>query len=258
MKMIESRLFRTPTPLELDRFERALSQVSYQRQLNGIGTRGEKTLHAVLKAMIDEDSTHHEQKIGPFVADVFDGERITEIQTRQFNTMRSKLEAFLPVVPVTIVYPMASRKWLVWLDPLTGEATTRRLSPKKANPIEVVLELYKISAFLDHPRLRITVALLEMEEQRWLSGWSEDKKKGSRRHERIPLKLDGVVTLSQPSDYLKLLPADLPETFTSAQLAKLAKISLRTAQTALRILERLGQIESIGKDGRHKKFTRIG
>ena len=249
---------RVPTPLEIDRFTRALHRVSDGRALNGIGTRGEKTLHAVLKWTFDEDPSHHEQKIGPFVADIFDGERIIEIQTRQFNTMRSKLEAFLPVVPVTIVYPMASRKWLVWLDPLTGEATTRRLSPKKANPIEVVLELYKISAFLDHPRLRITVALLEMEEQRWLSGWSEDKKKGSRRHERIPLKLDGVVTLSQPSDYLKLLPVSLPETFTSAQLAKLAKISLRTAQTALRILERLSQIESIGKDGRHKKFTRIG
>ncbi len=258
MKMIESRLFRTPTPLELDRFERALSQVSYQRQLNGIGTRGEKTLHAVLKAMIDEDSTHHEQKIGPFVADVFDGERITEIQTRQFNTMRSKLDAFLPVVPVTIVYPMASRKWLVWLDPLTGEATKRRLSPKKPHPIQVVDELYKISAFLDHPHLSITIVFLELEEQRWLSGWSEDKKKGSRRHERIPIQLEGFISLRKPEDYLSLLPEDLPESFTSAMVAKYAKISVRTAQTALRLLERLHQIVSVGKDGRHKKFTRIG
>lgn len=250
--------FRAPTSLERNRFEQALHQVSDGRSLNGIGTRGEKILHAVLKWMWDNDPTHHEQKIGPFVADIFDGERIIEIQTRQFNTLRSKLEAFLPVVPVTIVYPMASRKWLVWLDPLTGEATKRRLSPKKGNPIEVVLELYKINAFLDHPHLRITVVLLEMEEQRWLSGWSDDKKKGSRRHERIPLKMDGMVMLSQPSDYLQLLPSDLSEAFTSVQLAKHAKISLRTAQTALRILERLNQIVSIGKDGRHKKFTRVG
>lgn len=256
--MIESRLFRSPTPLEFDRFERALRQVSHQRQLNGIGTRGEKTLHAVLKAMIDEDPTHHEQKVGPFVADVFDGEHITEIQTRQFNTMRSKLDAFLPVVPVTIVYPMASRKWLVWLDPLTGEATKRRLSPKKPHPIEVVNELYKISAFLDHPNLFITIVLLELEEQRWLSGWSEDKKKGSRRHERIPITLEGFITIRKPEDYLSLLPTDLPETLTSAVLAKHTKISVRTAQTALRLLERLHQITAIGKDGRHKKFTRIG
>jgi hypothetical protein len=208
--------------------------------------------------MVDDDLAHHEQKIGPFVSDVFNGERITEIQTRQFNTMRSKLDAFLPVVPVTIVYPMASRKWLVWLNPLTGEATRRRLSPKKANPLEVVNELYKISAMIDHPNLSITIVLLELEEQRWLSGWSDDKKKGSRRHERMPIRLEGFVELRKPEDYVNLLPADLPETFTSALLAKHAKVSVRTAQTALRILERLNQISSVGKEGRHKKFTRFG
>jgi hypothetical protein len=249
---------RLPTPDECDRFERALIRISHERQLNGIGTRGEKTLHAVLKWTFDEDLTHHEQKIGPFVADVFDGDRVTEIQTRQFNTMRSKLDAFLPVVPVSIVYPMALRKWLVWLDPLTGEATKRRLSPKRANPLEVVNELYKISAYLDHPHLAVTIVLLELEEQRWLSGWSDDKKKGSRRHERMPIHLEGFVELRKPEDYVNLLPLDLPEAFTSAQLAKHAKVSLRTAQTALRILERLNQITHVGKDGRHKKFTRIG
>lgn len=249
---------RLPTPDEQARFERALTRIAHQRPINGIGTRGEKTLHAVLKWTYDEDLSHHEQKIGPFVADVFDGQRIIEIQTRQFNTMRSKLDAFLPVVPVTIVYPMASRKWLVWLDPLTGEATRRRLSPKRAHPLEAVNELYKINAFLDHPHLSVTLVLLELEEQRWLSGWSDDKKKGSRRHERIPIRLEGFVDLRNPEDYAHLLPMDLPETFTSALLAKHAKISLRTAQTALRILERLNVITHVGKDGRHKKFTRFG
>lgn len=251
-------LLRTPTPSEKAKFLRAVDAIPEGRVLNGIGTRGEKTLHAVLKSTWSPNPEHHEQKIGPFVADSFDGERVIEIQTRQFNTLRSKLDAFLPVVPVTIVYPMATKKWLVWLDPLTGEATKRRLSPKRANPIEVVNELIKIRTFLSHPQFRVTIVLLELEEQRWLSGWSDDKKKGSRRHERIPLSLEGVVELHDVSDYLGLLPLELPETFTSAGLAKQAKISVRTAQTALRILEDLKLIQHIGKDGRHKKFTRSG
>jgi hypothetical protein len=148
---------RVPTPAEIVRFERALRAIPEGRVLNGIGTRGEKTLHAVLKSSWDDNPLHHEQKIGPFVADIFDGERIVEVQTRQFNTLRTKLDAFLPVVPVTILYPMASKKWLVWLDPLTGEATKRRLSPKRANPIEVVNELIKIRTLLDHPHLNITL-----------------------------------------------------------------------------------------------------
>ena len=54
----------------------------------------------------------HEIPIENFVADIFDGEAVIEIQTRSFQNMRRKLAAFLPLYPVTIVYPIPHVKWL--------------------------------------------------------------------------------------------------------------------------------------------------
>ena len=44
-----------------------------------------------------------------YVADIFAQGEIIEIQTRQFNRMRDKLTAFLPLYPVTIVYPIPGK-----------------------------------------------------------------------------------------------------------------------------------------------------
>lgn len=77
---------------------------------NGIGTLREKTIHSVLKYYYAPDCTYHEIKIGPYVADIcVDGE-IYEVQTRNFNTMRGKLDYFLQEHDVTIIYPVAHTK----------------------------------------------------------------------------------------------------------------------------------------------------
>ena len=88
---------------------------------NGIGTLREKTIHSVLKYYYAPDSSYHEIKIGPYVADIcVDGE-IFEVQTRNFNKMRAKLEYFLQEHDVTIIYPVEHTKWLKSLDMQTGQ-----------------------------------------------------------------------------------------------------------------------------------------
>ncbi len=81
----------------------------------GIGTLSEKTVHAVMKNYYAPDTDMHEIPIENFVADIFTGQEIIEIQTRAFYKMRRKLDAFLPLYPVTIVYPIpvffAQKKW---------------------------------------------------------------------------------------------------------------------------------------------------
>ena len=72
----------------------------------GIGTLSEKTVHAVMKNYYAPDTDMHEIPIENFVADIYTGQEIIEIQTRAFNKMRRKLDAFLPLYPVTIVYPI--------------------------------------------------------------------------------------------------------------------------------------------------------
>ena len=88
--------------------------------------------------------------------------KIIEIQTRQFNKMRNKLEAFLPLYPVTIVYPIPREKWLIWIDEDSGELSKKRKSPKKGSTYQAFKELYKIKMFLKDPNIRFKFVLVNM------------------------------------------------------------------------------------------------
>lgn len=222
----------------------------------GIGRLGEKALHAILKKYMQEDFEKHEVKLGNYIADIFTGDGVIEIQTRQFAKLRPKLEFFLTEFPVTIVYPIPARKWLVWIDPNTGEATKERLSPKRGNVYDCVRELYAIKSYLDHPGLRIELIYVDLKEYRLLNGWSQDLKRGSERVDRIPIALDRSESLGGSLGYGMLMPQTLPSAFTSADYAKHAHINLKRAQIAMMILKSLSLIQPCGKKGRYSVYER--
>ncbi len=222
----------------------------------GIGTLGEKTLHAVLKRYFEPDTARHEVKLGSYVADIVNETGIIEVQTRQFDKLRGKLEYFLAQQDVTVVYPIAATKWLLWVDPLTGEVTARRRSPKRGTPCEVFYELYKIKPLLTHPRLRLRLMLLNLEEYRYLNGWSQNKKRGSSRCDRIPIEPVGEVVIHCPADYALLLPEQLPAAFTTKDFAKAARLSPKASQAAVNVLCSVGSIVRVGKQDRSYLYER--
>lgn len=225
------------------------SVVRLQREQNGIGTLAEKTVHAVLKRYLEPDISLHEQKIDGFFADIYNDKEIIEIQTAHFDKLRKKLSVFLDQKPVNVVYPVPHRKILHWIDPETGEITEGRKSPKTGSPYEVFKELYKIRSFLGHPNLRITILLIDMEEYRFLNGWSKDRKKGSVRAERIPVNLEAEYRLESFLDYSLLVPDILPEEFTAKDYRKVTKVSESVASKAMLLLFEAGALERIGKHG---------
>lgn len=222
----------------------------------GIGTYKEKILHASLKRFIEPDETKHEVKIGSFVADICNENGITEIQTRSFNAMRKKLEYFLKDNTVTIVFPIPSTKWLLWVDTETGEITKKRKSPKKGTPYQAFFELYKIKPFLIHPNLKLHLIMLDLEEYRYLDGWSKDKKKGSTRCERIPVELVEEIHIDSTCDYKKLVPLSLSEEFTSADYAKETGLNKKSAAVALNVLFSVGAVKRIGRSGKGYLYNR--
>ena len=235
---------------EEERFEEARKKVvGVDRQRFGIGTYGEKSVHAIFKNFYEPDEDKQEIPIENYVADIYNGREIIEIQTRQMNRLRDKLTAFLPLYPVTIVHPVPKQKWLIWVDEETGELSVKRRSPKKGSPYDAFLELYKIKMFLKHPNLKIQIAMMDVEEYRLLNGWSRDKKKGSSRYDRIPLCLTEIAVIERPEDYLQFVPISLEETFTTKDFAKAAHISQGLAGVVLNILYYMEIIERTGKKG---------
>jgi len=238
------------TQEDIVRFEEVKKRIiGVDRKRPGIGTYGEKTVHAVFKNYYEPDEDKQEIPIDRYVADIYDGEQIIEIQTRQFNQMREKLAAFLPLYPVTIVHPIPRDKWVIWIDEESGELSQKRKSPKKGNPYQAFIELYKIKMFLKEPNLRLKLVLVDMEEYRLLNGWSRDRKKGSTRYDRIPTDFVEEVDITCPEDYMQLVPMELEEDFTVKEFAKAAHISVKLAQTVLNILHYIGTVERVGKKG---------
>lgn len=233
----------------IDRFEQAKEKIiGKSRERNGIGTLSEKTVHAVLKNFYAPDEDMHEIPIGNFVADIYTGKEIIEIQTRNFNTMRPKLKSFLEEYPVTVVYPIPHRKWLSWIDEETGECSPKRKSPLTGSAYMAFPELYKIKMFLKNRNLCLRFLLLDMEEYRLLNGWSSDKKKGSCRFDRIPTKLVDEIVIERIEDYVQFIPPQLTR-FTSAEFAKAAHIRRPLAQTTLNILYEVEAVVRVGKQG---------
>lgn len=232
------------------RFEQAKQKIiGVDRQRLGIGTLSEKTVHAILKNYYEPDEDKQEIPIQNYVADIYCDDEIIEIQTRNFDKMRDKLSAFLPLYPVTIVYPIPREKWLIWIDEESGELSKKRKSPAKGTPYTAFKELYHIKMFLKDPNLRLKLVLLDMEEYRLLNGWSRDKKKGSTRYDRIPTNLVEEVEITCLQDYLQFVPYELEEPFTTKDFARAAHIKAGEAQTVLNILYYTDAVERIGKKG---------
>lgn len=231
-------------------FKKAKEKViGITRERHGIGMQSEKTVHAVLKHYYAPDEDMHEIYIDSYIADIYTGREIIEIQTAAMNRMRAKLTYFLAQYPVTIVHPIPHQKWLSWIDKDTGECSKLRKSPKLGTIYHVFGELYKIKPFLTHENIRFCFPLIDVEEYRLLDGWSHDKKRGSHRYDRIPVALHDEVRIECKEDYFQFIPYELPEPFTAKELAKLTKIDKRSAGIVLHILHHVGVVERVGKKG---------
>ena len=227
--------------------EKALGE---ERIRGSIGTLSEKTTHMILKNFYEPDSDKQEVPLGNYVADIFTGQEIIEIQSAQFGKMRDKLKAFLPEYRVTIVHPLPCKKWLIWVDEETGALSVPRKSPKKASVYHAFLELYRIRDYLADRNLTVKLLLMEMEEYKLLNGYGVSRKLRASRYDRIPLEILEEIVIERPEDLMQFIPLELEGPFTVKQFARAAHIEERLASLALKLYQYYGMIERTGKEGR--------
>ncbi len=217
------------------------------RSRKKIGVLSEKTLHSVIKRFIEPNEALQEVKVGGYYADIKNDDGIFEVQTRSFNKLRAKLTSYLETERATIVYPIPATKRLIWIDAQTGELTSPRKSPKRGNYFDAFPELYKLDMLIANESLCILLLMVDMDEYRYLNGWSADGKKGSTRHERYPIALADSLLLTTKEDYEGLLPSDLCSPFTSKEFASAARIRTRIAQIVLTVLSNAARYNALGK-----------
>lgn len=239
-----------------DAFEAAVNAAKRRMETREtIGRLQEKTLHATLKFLLDPEEQHHEVRLscceGHPIADIFDGDRVTEIQNGNFSGFRPKLGRLLAAYPVTVVYPLVREKRVVWIDPATGALTPPRRSPRTGAPTDALPELLYIWEWLFHPRLTLRLLPVDVTEYRLQDGWGAAGKRGAHRMERLPERVLEPIDIATPHDIFLLLP-NLPATFTAAELSHCLRLRGRKLSAALRVLTLAGCVEQTGKQG--KKF----
>ena len=221
-----------------------------------IGTYKEKKLHIILKKYFEPDDTFHEVPTNGFIADIRRGNVITEIETSGFSGLLPKLSAYLPEYKVNLVYPIAAKKYVSWIDPDTCDISKRNRSPKKQTVYDALFELVRILPHVSDPNLHILVPVLEIDEYRMLDGWSYNRKRGSHRFERMPTNLLDIIEISSDNDYLKYIPGTCADEFGAKEFAKGCKIDSRTASAILKVMQARGVVSRVANKGRAYRYTR--
>lgn len=227
---------------------------------DGIGTLGEKRLHAVIKRYLSADTSCHEVKLSGtrYVSDVRCGEQIFEVQTGSFYPLRQKIAYYLEHTDctVTLVHPICVDKWVLRFDPETGEATERRRSPKQGRAIDLLAKLSCLAEHFSHPRLEVRLLLLETLDVRIPAGRGASRWRRTRLYERLPLSLRGDLSLRTPADLRALLPDGLPSRFTVKTFSALTRLRGRDAYSAVQTLLSLGLLlRTDEQEGRARVFA---
>lgn len=247
--------------MDKQRFYEARSKVLNGEHIRaGIGTYGEKTVHAVLKNYFEPYDDSHESRVGGFVADIVGEDGIIEIQTGDFARLKKKLEAFLSVSRVTVVHPIARQKWIIPIDPETGEQGRKRKSPARGESWDIFPELYKIKQFLSHENFRLCIVMLDVEEYRRppeTDGLKRGRRRGYVRYDRIPVELADEIHIDCLRDWAYFIPQGLPEEFTSSDFGSLSGVGKKYASFVLNVLTAVGAVARIGKQGNSFLYSRI-
>lgn len=213
----------------------------------GIGTLREKPLHASLKQWYSRPGDRLEVAVDGFVVDIVRGDLLIEVQTRGFPSMKRKLTALLDHGHrVRVVHPVALDRWIVRLAD-DGTPLGRRRSPRHGDPADVCVELVSFPRLLQLPGFELEVLLTEEEEIRRRGPGGSWRRRGWMVVERRLLAVVDRVPIRDAPDLVALLPAGLPEPFTTADVARQLRRSRWAAQRVAYCLRLAGVIVPVAR-----------
>ena len=209
----------------------------------------EKPLHAALKKWYARPNDRFEVCVDGFFVDIVRGDLLIEVQTRNFAALKRKLRELTVRHHVRLVHPIAREKWIVKLAQGYDSEISRRRSPKRGVVEHLLEELISFPKLLSNPNFSLQVLLTQEEEVRRYVPGASWRRKGWVTYERRLLEVVGQRLFETPVDMASLVPADLAEPFTTADLAAAMAKPRWLAQKMAYCLREMRAIESLGKRG---------
>jgi len=208
----------------------------------GIGLLNEKELHASLKQWYARPGDRLEVTVDGFVIDIVRDDLLIEIQTRNFSSIKLKLNKLARTHRVRLIYPIVQEKWIV-------RGATRRKSPKRGRLEDLFWELVSIPQLLSNPNFSLEVLMIRQEEVRRYDGKRTWRRRGWVIEGRQLLEVLDRRLFVASADWLWFLPDGL-ESFTTGDLATGTATGRELAQKMAYCLREVRMIELIGRRGR--------
>ena len=218
--------------------------------MSGIGLLNEKPLHASLKQWYARPGDRFEVPVDGFVIDIVRDDLLIEIQTRNFSSIKSKLNKLAHSHRVRLIYPIVQEKWIV-------RGSTRRKSPKKGRFEDLFWELVSIPHLLSNPNFSLEVLMIRQEEVRRYDGKRKWRTRGWVIEGHRLLEVLDQRMFVHSTDWLRFLPDDL-ESFTTGDLANVIATRRELAQKMAYCLREAKMIELIGRRGRANLYRVAG
>jgi hypothetical protein len=209
----------------------------------------ETSLHSALKDWYTHPGDEQEVSVEGYIIDVVSGDRLIEIQTRNFASIKRKLLDLVPHHPVLLVHPIARERWIVKQAGDGKTTISRRKSPKRGRYVHVFEELVSFPTLLAEANFTLEVVLTQEDEIRRHHPGRAWRRRGWVTHKRRLLDVVENRQFARPADLADLLPPALPTPFSTADLARALKQRRRLAQRMAYCLREMGVITPAGKRG---------
>jgi len=210
----------------------------------------EFSLHRQLKELYAGPNARLEDRVANYRIDVVLPGRLVEIQLGPLAVLRRKAASLLEAHNLLIVKPIVVAKQIVRLGKPAGGILSRRRSPKRGAGWEFFHELIHFCRVFPHPRLRIHVPLVEIEEIRYLGSNHRRGRRDYRVADQRLLAIRERIELRRSRDLLHLLPSRPDGPFHSYDLAESLGVSHWVAQRIAYCLYQCGVARRTGKTRR--------
>lgn len=155
--------------------------------------------------------------------------------------MGRKFDRLLDRHRMLLVHPIAVNTYL------ERPGKRPRKSPRRGSVYDIFEELVSIPTLLDHPNLILDVVLVSITKVQEYDAGARRGRGGYRTIDRCLREVHEVHRFSDVRDLAGLLPEELPEPFTTADIATGAGIARDVAQRMAFCFRALEVIESVGR-----------
>jgi hypothetical protein len=210
----------------------------------------ETSLHQQLKLHYASDASQTEVVVGRYRIDAIRDDELIEIQCASLSAINAKIGSLLHRHPVRVVKPVILRTRIAKKSTAKGKITSRRLSPKRGQTLDVFDDLIYFTRVFPNDNLVLELPHVHVEQirvpfRRHRRRWRKDYQVQDVNLEHI----ESTMELRSPRDLFTLVGIDPnSDAFTTEDIARITGRPRWFAQKIAYVLKHTAAIKPIGRN----------